>query len=148
MYNITVVKGRVDLLTPVSLAFIGDAAYTLYIRRRIVESSDAVTGTLHTMSTKHVNAKAQAEVYDELVRRDALTAEEAEIARRAKNAHLHSRTKAATSTDYHKATALEAVIGYLELSGAQERKESMLELCAEISGLDRMLDQTVNGSSK
>lgn len=135
MYNITVVKSRADMLTPVGLAFIGDAAYTLFIRRRIAEKGDPVEGTLHTASAEHVNAKAQARVYDELVLLGALTAEESEIAHRARNCHLHSRTKAASTADYHKATALEAVIGYLELTDVA-RKAQLLELCAQISGVD------------
>ncbi|MCM1367944.1 MAG: ribonuclease III [Roseburia sp.] len=129
------VKSRADMLTPVGLAFIGDAAYTLFIRRRIAESCDIVAGTLHTACAAHVNAKAQARVYDELVRRGALTAAEAEVAHRARNCHLHMRTKAASSADYRKATELEAVIGYVELTDDGARKRELLELCAEISGI-------------
>ena len=120
------------MMPPSSLAFIGDAVYTLYMRRRIVESSDATVGTLHISCSALVNASTQALVFDALVSRGALTEEEQEIGRRAKNAHLHSRAKSASSSDYHKATALEAVIGYAELIGG-ERVAELLMLCAEIS---------------
>lgn len=135
MYNINVDKNRVEMLPPASLAFIGDAVYTLYVRRRVVSDSDGVSGTLHTECTKYVNAKAQAAVFDALVAADTLTQAESEIARRAKNAHLHSRAKTATSVDYHKATALEAVIGYLYLSGEVDRLDKVLDLCAEAAGV-------------
>ncbi len=132
MYNSLVDMERVDRLTPSGLAFIGDAVHTLYIRERAIAHSDVVVGTLHTTVTKMVNASAQAKVFDELVSRGAFTADEADVARRAKNAHLHSKAKTASSTDYHKATALEAVIGYVHLSGDKDREHALLELCAEI----------------
>lgn len=119
------------MLPPSSLAFIGDAVYTLYMRRRIVENTDFAVGTLHVSCSRLVNAGAQAAVFDALTARGAFTAEESEIARRAKNAHLHSRAKSATSSDYHKATALEAVIGYAELTGG-DRAAELLALCAEL----------------
>lgn len=135
MYNIRVEKSRADRMTPAGLAFIGDAVHTLYIRERIASASDGVVGTLHLAASRYVNAAAQAAVYDELMSRSALTEEEADIARRAKNAHLHSRAKNMSLDDYHKATALEAVIGYAHLSGDGVREKRLLDLCAEIAGL-------------
>ncbi len=128
-------KLRADRLTPVELAFIGDAVHTLYMRERVLASNDGVVGTLHTAVARQVNAQAQAVVYDELVKRGEFTEAEADAARRAKNAHLHSRAKSASSTDYHKATALEAVIGYVHTQGDCEREKRLLDLCAEIGGL-------------
>lgn len=133
LYNRTVEKDRVQRLTPVELAFIGDAVYTLYMRERVIISSAGVIGTLHTAVSRLVNATAQAAVLDKLYAKEILTEDELDTARRAKNAHLHSRTKAATVGDYHKATALEAVIGYVHVSGDAEREKYLLELCAELS---------------
>lgn len=133
LYNRIVEKFGADRLTPVGLAFVGDAVHTLYVRERIAAELGGVVGTLHTAASRRVNAKAQAAVFDELVRRGAFTEAESDVARRAKNAHLHSRAKAATPTDYHKATALEAVIGYVHLSGDAEREKALLDLCFEIS---------------
>ena len=131
MYNEYVEKMRAQRLTPVSLAFIGDAVHTLYVRECIAEQSDGVVGTLHAAASRLVNAKCQAAVLDELIASGALTAEEADVARRAKNAHLHSRAKAASPDDYHKATALEAVIGYLHVSGEAERERELMKRCVE-----------------
>ncbi|MCH5165005.1 MAG: hypothetical protein J1G01_01210 [Clostridiales bacterium] len=129
-------KLRAERLTPVGLAFIGDAVHTLYVRERVLESSDGVIGTLHTAASRQVNARAQAAVFDELIERGVFTDEEADVARRAKNAHLHSRSKTATPTDYHKATALEAVIGFVHISGDTEREKYLLDLCAECQAKD------------
>ena len=132
MYNEYVEKTRAQRLTPVSLAFIGDAVHTLYVREYLATQSDGVVGTLHAAASRLVNAKCQAKIYDELIASGALSDEEADVARRAKNAHLHSRAKAASPDDYHRATALEAVIGYLHVSGDVERERELLELCVEI----------------
>lgn len=110
------------------MAFIGDAAHTLYIRKKIAAEHTSTAGTLHVEATRFCNAKAQAAAFDALETAGAFSAEECEIARRAKNAHLHSRAKTASPSDYHKATALEAVIGYLELVGDVARQESILEM--------------------
>ena len=128
---------RTERLTPVELAFIGDAVYTLYVRERLVSSSDAVVGTLHTATTGYVNAGRQAAVYDALCNGGLLTDVELDIGRRAKNAHLHSRAKAASIGDYHKATALEAIIGYVHLSGDADREKQLLELCVSFSQSNR-----------
>lgn len=131
-YNRTVDKNRTDRLTPVSLAFIGDAVHTLFVRERLAEKSDCVVGTLHTAASRLVNAKTQAAVYDRLDADGFFTEEEADVARRAKNAHLHSRAKTASPTDYHKATALEAVIGYVHIAGGSDREHRLLEMCYEL----------------
>ena len=133
MYNYVVVNSCANRLPPVSLAFIGDAVYTLFMREKIVTATDGVVGTLHAAVTKLVNAGRQAYVFDRLAESKAFSAEEDDIARRAKNAHLHSRAKAASVEDYHKATALEAVIGYVHLSGDAQREKEILELCFEIA---------------
>ena len=125
-------KTHADRLTPTALAFLGDAAYALYIRRRLVENTDDVCGTLHVKATRFVNAKAQAAAFDSLDAQGVFTDEEKDVARRAKNAHLHAHTKAASVADYHRATALEAVIGWLEATGDEKRRDHILELCYSI----------------
>ncbi len=131
-YNEYVENTTVQRLTPVGLAFIGDAVHTLYVREYVTAASDGVVGTLHTAASRLVNAKCQAAVLDELLASNALNPDEADVARRAKNAHLHSRAKTASPDDYHKATALEAVIGYVHLSGNAERERELLEQCVQI----------------
>lgn len=119
------------MLAPTALAFVGDAVHTLYIRRKAVESGYGQY-TLHQKTSNFVNARSQAAVFDALIEQGVFTDEELEIARRAKNAHLHSRAKAATSADYHKATAFESVIGYNELIGSTERRDELLALAVKL----------------
>lgn len=126
-------KLRAQRLTPTGLAFIGDAVHTLYVREYIASVSDGVAGTLHTAATRLVNAKRQAEVFDRLTELGFFNEAEADIARRAKNAHLHSRAKTASPDDYHKATALEAVIGFVHIFGDTAREAELLRRCVEIA---------------
>lgn len=121
-------KTEAQRLTPATLAFIGDAVHTLYIRKKIAAEHTSTAGTLHVEATGFCNAKAQAAAFDALETADELTDEEREIARRAKNAHLHSRAKTASPSDYHKATALEAILGYLELIGDRARQETIFNI--------------------
>lgn len=132
MYNGTVENTRAQRLTPVALAFIGDAVHTLYVREHVATESDGVVGTLHTAASRLVNAKSQAAVLDELIASGALNEAELDVARRARNAHLHSRAKTASVDDYHKATALEAVIGYVHVTEDAAREKQLLRLCVEI----------------
>ena len=132
MYNENVENTRAQRRTPVTLAFIGDAVHTLYVREHVATERDVVVGTLHTAASRLVNAKCQAAVLDDLIERGVLNDAELDIARRAKNAHLHSRAKTASVDDYHKATALEAVIGYVHITEDAAREKELLRLCIEI----------------
>ena len=129
MYNGIVETSHAERLTPVQLAFIGDAVHTLYVRERIVSEQSAGTGTLHTAASRLLSAVSQAAVYDMLVAAEYLTEAEADVGRRAKNAHLHSRAKTASPTEYHKATALEAIIGYVHTLERAERETELLDKC-------------------
>ena len=120
-----------QLQTPTALAFIGDAVMSLFVRKALLSRGGG--NTLHVAASRYVNATAQAFVFDVLTDRGFFTQEESDIARRARNAHLHSRAKAATPSEYHKATALEAVIGYLELTGDTARRDCLLDMCVEIT---------------
>ncbi len=131
VYNKDVEKSQAERQTPTALAFIGDAAQSLFVRKLILQRGGKET--LHIASSHYVNAAAQAAAFDELTARGVFSEEENEIARRAKNAHLHSRAKGATTSEYHRATALEAVIGYLDLTEQFERRDHILSLCVDIT---------------
>ena len=73
-----------DRLSPTALAFIGDAVHTLYIRKAVIDR--AAGATLHVVASEHCNASAQAAVLDELIKRNVLTEDELDMARRARNA--------------------------------------------------------------
>lgn len=111
-------------LDPISLAFVGDAYYALHLRRRLVETGIPNVQVLHLLAAEFVSAKAQAYVYRLL--KDDLTEEEHLVCRRARNAYSQA-PKSASVAEYHDSTALEALIGYLVLSGQNERLDQVFQ---------------------
>lgn len=111
---------------PLSLAFVGDTVWDLLTRQRLL-SSQAHVNALHKQAIKQVNAGAQAQAADRM--EPHLTGEEADIFRRGQNAHSrHHAPKNQDPYAYSRATALEALFGYLYLTGQQERILELFEL--------------------
>ena len=118
----------VDLKTysPLTLAYIGDAAYELVIRSLVVEQGNAPVNKLHKPSSRLVKAKAQAEAAVKLL--DVFTEEEMAVYKRGRNARSHTMAKNAEMTDYRMATGFEAVMGYLHLKQDYERMVTLIHL--------------------
>lgn len=105
--------------SPLTLAYIGDAAYELVIRTMVVEKGNRQASQLHRLTTSYVKAQAQAAMIEAL--EPELTEEELAIYKRGRNAKSYTSAKNVSILDYRKATGLEALIGYLYLSGREER---------------------------
>ena len=105
--------------SPLTLAYIGDAVYELVIRTMVVEKGNRQASQLHRLTTSYVKAQAQAAMIEAL--EPELTEEELAIYKRGRNAKSYTSAKNASILDYRKATGLEALIGYLYLSGREER---------------------------
>lgn len=105
--------------SPLTLAYIGDCIFDLVIRSILVDKGNAKNGMLHEAASKIVSAKKQAHFYE--IIKPLLTETEADVLRRGKNAKPYSHAKNATLNEYHKATGLEAVLGYLYLTNQNER---------------------------
>ena len=120
--NMTIEQAK--MLSPLSLAFVGDAVYTLYARSKVIQHSDAKNGALHTEATKLVKASGQAEMADAIL--DLLNEEEMGVYKRARNSKTHSVAKNASIGDYKKATGFEDLVGFLYLTGQQERLKFLL----------------------
>ncbi len=114
---------RVKQMNPVVLAFVGDAAYTLFVRRRLALSSACKTGELNRLASLEVSAHGQSGRLEALL--PLLTGEEAEIFRRGRNAKKPTKSKNASVADYVRSTGFEAVMGYLYLTGQFERIEAL-----------------------
>ena len=113
-------------LSPATLAFYGDSVYELYVRRSIALLGDRQSGELHNMSVKMARASFQAEAFELLT--PVLDEDEADILRRGRNATGLNPPKSSNSAEYHKATAVEALFGYLSLTGADERIEELFNM--------------------
>ncbi len=120
-------KEEVNLMSPLTWAYIGDCVYELFIRTHLVETTNLKPHKLHIEAVKQVKAKAQANKLEEL--QEMLTEEEKEIVRRTRNTENHHVAKNADPRDYMYATAFEGLIGYLYLSEQKERLEQILNKC-------------------
>ena len=114
-----------SLLSPSVLSFVGDAVYGLYVRLHLAEVNRP-SGELHKLSVKLVNASAQAEAY-RLIEGE-LTEREISIFKRGRNFHTSSTPKHASNKDYHVATGLECLFGFLHLSGEYDRADYLFEI--------------------
>lgn len=112
-------------LSPSVLSFVGDAVYTLLVRSSLADKSRP-SGALHDMAVEFVSATSQAAAFEKI--RDSLTEEELEIFNRGRNFHTNNTPKSARPADYHTATGLECVFGFLHLSGKTERIKELFDL--------------------
>ena len=101
------------MYSPLTLAYIGDAAYELVIRTIFVSGGNCQVQKLHQKVTACVSAKAQSRMIKMLL--PVLTEEEAAVYRRGRNAKPYTKAKNASMEEYLEATGFEAVIGYLYL---------------------------------
>ncbi len=119
----------VKMLSPLVWAYVGDSVYELFIRTKLVNNSNAKPHKLHIESIKYVKAKAQADILNKI--ENKLTEEEKDIVRRGRNTENHHVAKNSNVADYSKATAFEALIGYLYLSKQDGRLQEILEFCID-----------------
>ncbi len=106
-------------LSPVTLAFVGDAVYSLYVRASLVLSADRKPADLQRLSSQLVSAHGQSQLLVEL--EGGLTEEEHEIFLRGRNAKKATKSKNADVAEYNRSTGFEAVLGYLYLTGNGQR---------------------------
>lgn len=111
--------------SPQALAFLGDCVFEIVVRTLVLEQSNRPANALHKTKTKIVNAGTQARIIEAI--QSELTEEEASVYRRGKNAKTMSPAKNADIRDYHKATGLEALCGYLYLKGDLDRLIGLLK---------------------
>ena len=113
-------------LSPLVLAYIGDAVYEILARTRVVSLGNSPVNKMNAKSKKIVNAKSQCDAYFKIA--DMLTEDEAAVFRRGRNANSYTHPKNMDINDYRHATGLEALFGYLYLSGKNERITELFEL--------------------
>ena len=117
----------INLLSPLTWAYVGDSVYELFIRCHLVNNSKLKPHKLHVESISFVKAKAQADILKRIF--DDLSDEEKEIVRRGRNAENHHLPKNADPEDYMYATAFEGLIGFLYLTRKDERLNEILKKC-------------------
>ena len=114
-----------NLLSPSVLAFVGDAVYGLYVRTALAKVNRP-SGDLHTLSVQTVRASAQAKAF--AIIEPHLTREELAVFKRGRNFHTSSSPKGASKSEYHTATGLECLFGWLYLSKKTERAKELFDM--------------------
>ncbi len=117
-------EDKAKQISPVTLAFVGDAVYSLYVRESEVLACDGKLSVLQKRTSDRVSATGQSELLKSIESR--FTPEEEEIYRRGRNAKKTTRSKSASVIDYNRSTGFEAVIGYLYLCGRYDRISRLL----------------------
>lgn len=117
-------------LSPLVLAYIGDCVYELYVRTRVIEEHPSMPAhKLHLETVKYVKAHAQSNSIHSMT--ELLNEEEAAVFRRGRNAKSYTQAKNASTVDYRHATGFEALIGYLYISGRNDRAEELMKAAYE-----------------
>ena len=101
------------------LAYIGDGVLELLVREKLISSGETNTGKLSSTAQKIVCAPAQSEKAEVLL--PLLTEEELGVYKLGRNHKVGGKPKKASMVEYHRATGMEAVFGYLYLEGRNER---------------------------
>ena len=115
--------------SPLALAFVGDAVYSLLIREYLVTDKRHPINKLNKMSVNYVSAKGQFMAL-ELIN-EILTEEEQNIVRRGKNTSKASVAKHASVEEYRASTGFECLLGYLKLTGQDERIKQLVDYIFE-----------------
>jgi ribonuclease-3 family protein len=123
--------------SPLALAYIGDGVYELFIRTFILNRGNKQVNKYHKEARALVNAKTQAKLYHVIL--PHLTPEEEGVLKRGRNAKSFTTPKHADVTDYRHATGLEALVGYLYLSGNLTRLKELMTL-----GIAVLSDECLN----
>ena len=119
-------EAQARMYSPLTLAFLGDAVYSLLVRNMLSLAANKPTGKLHKESITYVNAAFQASMIRKLL--PHLTESETTVFKRGRNAHSAHSPKNQSDADYRYATGLEALYGYLYLCGNTERIKEIFSI--------------------
>ena len=126
MFNLgdTIKKEKALTMNAITLAFVGDAVYSLYSREKLAFSTDLKASEMNKAVIGEVRASSQALFIDKLL--PILTEEELMIYKRGRNSKKPTKAKSATVREYNMSTGFEAVLGYLYITGQIERLNYLL----------------------
>ena len=114
-----------DQYSPLTLAFIGDAVFELYVRSILVEGHNKQVSALHSEAIEFVRAESQSKMIERI--RPMFTEKEEHVFKRGRNAYSKTTPKHSTIGEYRRATGFEAVIGWLYLSGNTVRAVELMK---------------------
>jgi len=114
-YEVVVISMDIDSINVITLAYLGDSVYELYIRESLIEKGICKVEKLQKEAVKYVSAKGQAKILEELSDNEIFTEEEIDIIKRGRNYKRSSHPKNTDIITYKHSTGFETLIGYLYL---------------------------------
>ncbi len=128
-FEMNLPKAEIDAISNLGLAHMGDCVFEILCRAYLCAQGKKTVEQLHRDTIKMVKAGAQAKFAEAML--PLLTEEEKAYYRRGKNSHVHAVPKSCTPAEYAKATGVEALFGYLFLSGRKDRANEIFNLVME-----------------
>jgi ribonuclease-3 family protein len=128
-FSLNIPDENINSISSLGLAYLGDAVFELMVRSWLCSRGGVTSAGLHKEAVKYVSAQAQAKAARRIV--PELTDAEKGVFRRARNTKVHSIPQNADISDYHAATGLEALFGWLYLKGNKERLNQLFQLIME-----------------
>ncbi|WP_075727586.1 Mini-ribonuclease 3 [Tissierella creatinophila] len=116
--NTSLTREDIKMMSPLQLAYVGDACYELMVRTFLLDKNLSVN-ILHKKTTGYVKAKSQSLIVHKL--EEILNEQEKDIVRKGRNTKSNSNPKNANLIEYKYATGFEALFGYLYLTNQDER---------------------------
>lgn len=121
----------INTFNGLSLAYIGDAVYELYIREYTLSLGYQKVNRLHQIVTKYTSGNAQSEIIHYYLQNNVLSEAEIDIFKKGRNSHVNTSRKNMRLCDYLDATGFEALIGYLYLHGMIDRLKYLISLAID-----------------
>lgn len=122
-------EDQIRAISSIGLAHLGDGVYELMVRSWLCLHGKATNAGLHKAAVKYVAAPAQAKLARAIL--PLLTEEEQGVYRRGRNSHTAAVPRGASVGEYHAATALESLFGWLYLQGKTERLNQLFDAMME-----------------
>ncbi len=117
---------NIDTINIITLAYIGDAIFEVYIRENLIKKGIIKVDELQKEAIKYVSAKGQKEILTKLINNNILTNKELEIVKRGRNNKRATHPKNTDIITYKLSTGFEALIGYLYLEKNNNRLKEIL----------------------
>ncbi|WP_125761727.1 Mini-ribonuclease 3 [Companilactobacillus hulinensis] len=120
---------KIEQLNGVTLAYLGDAVYEVFIREHLLDLDITKVNQLQNRATHYVSAKAQAALITLMLDENILSDEEVRVYKNGRNAKKYTKAKNTSVVTYHMSTGFEALFGYLDVSDQKDRVAELAKWC-------------------
>ena len=117
---------NIDLINVISLAYLGDSVYEIYVREYLIKKGLAKVEDLQREAVKYVSAKSQCKILTYLMDNELLNHRELDIVKRGRNYKRTSHPKNTDIVTYKMSSGFEAMIGYLYLNSEKDRLDEIM----------------------